>query len=196
MIIGGASVDVQYILDSISYGSLFALMALWLALLFGVMGLMNFAYGELIMVGAYMMFYTRSWGWLAMVVIDGRSSSGRCSLLMELVAFRPLAATPRRWRCWSARSRSATGSEATRLDDRRRRWHRQKGVAPYPWLTNQFDVSGVLISKLEIITIVVTIAPARRDDPAPEADDRSASSSAPRPRISGWRSSSACGRTG
>ena len=33
-------------------------MALSLSLLFGVMGLMNFAYGELIMVGAYTMFYT------------------------------------------------------------------------------------------------------------------------------------------
>jgi len=27
------------------------------------MGLMNFAYGELIMAGAYTMFFTRSWGW-------------------------------------------------------------------------------------------------------------------------------------
>src|ERR1051326_5195650 len=26
--------------------------------------MMNFAYGELIMAGAYVMFYTRSWGWL------------------------------------------------------------------------------------------------------------------------------------
>ena len=55
--------------DSIYYGSFFALISLSLSLLFGVMGLMNFAYGELIMAGAYVMFYTRSWGWLAMVVM-------------------------------------------------------------------------------------------------------------------------------
>ena len=41
-------------------------MALSLSLLFGVMGLMNFAYGELIMIGAYTMFYTERWGWFAM----------------------------------------------------------------------------------------------------------------------------------
>src|SRR5436853_361102 len=44
-------------------------MALGLSLLFGVMGLMNFAYGELIMAGGYTMFYTRGWGWLGMVAM-------------------------------------------------------------------------------------------------------------------------------
>ena len=63
---------VQYLIDSVAYGSLFALMALSLSLLFGVMGLMNFAYGELIMVGAYTMFYTERYGWLAMVAAHVR----------------------------------------------------------------------------------------------------------------------------
>src|SRR5919197_2431435 len=80
---------IQYILDSIAYGSLFALMAMGLALLFGVMGLMNFAYGELIMAGAYVMFYTRSWGWLAMILMTILVVTV-LSLLMELIAFRPL----------------------------------------------------------------------------------------------------------
>src|SRR5207244_11756022 len=80
---------VQYILDSIAYGSLFALMALGLALLFGVMGLMNFAYGELIMAGAYTMFFTRSWGWLG-VIVTTIVVVVVLSLVMELVAFRPL----------------------------------------------------------------------------------------------------------
>src|SRR6266851_8575054 len=80
---------VQYILDSIAYGSLFALMAMGLALLFGVMGLMNFAYGELIMAGAYTMYFTRSWGWIGMMVVTIVVVT-ILSLLMELLAFRPL----------------------------------------------------------------------------------------------------------
>jgi branched-chain amino acid transport system permease protein len=32
-----------------------------------------------------------------------------------------------------------------------------KGVEPYPWLTTQFNVDGVLISRLAIVTLVVTI---------------------------------------
>ena len=39
-------------------------MALSLALLFSVMGLMNFAYGELIMVGGYTMYTLRDESWL------------------------------------------------------------------------------------------------------------------------------------
>jgi branched-chain amino acid transport system permease protein len=152
--IGGASVEIQYILDSIAYGSLFALMALSLALLFGVMGLMNFAYGELIMIGAYVMFYTRGWGWLAMVIATVFVVVV-AAILMELVAFRPLRrATP---------VVLLVSSFAVSYGLEALGWMTvgrgpQKGVAPYPWLTDQFDVGGVLISKLEIITIVVTVA--------------------------------------
>jgi branched-chain amino acid transport system permease protein len=32
----------------------------------------------------------------------------------------------------------------------------QKGVEPYPWLTEQFDISGVLISPLTIVTVATT----------------------------------------
>jgi branched-chain amino acid transport system permease protein len=153
VIVGGVSIDVQYALDSIAYGSLFALMALSLALLFGVMGLMNFAYGELIMIGAYVMYYTRSWGWVAMalttviVVIVA-------AVLMELVAFRPL----RR----AAPMTLLVSSFAVSYGLEALGWMTvgkgpQKGVAPYPWLTDQFDIGGVLISRLEIITIVATV---------------------------------------
>ncbi len=153
VVIAGAAIDIQYALDSISYGSLFALMALSLALLFGVMGLMNFAYGELITIGAYMMFYTRGWGWLAMcamtLVVVTLSS-----VAMELVAFRPLRrATP---------VVLLVSSFAVSYGLQSLGWMTvgkgpQKGVAPYPWLTEQFNVSGVLISRLEIITIVATL---------------------------------------
>ena len=89
MLLATASNIAQYATDSIYYGSFFALISLSLSLLFGVMGLMNFAYGELIMAGAYVMFYTRGWGWLAMIVMTIMIVT-TLSLLMELVAFRPL----------------------------------------------------------------------------------------------------------
>ena len=144
---------IQYILDSIAYGSLFALMAMGLALLFGVMGLMNFAYGELIMAGAYVMFYTRSWGWLGMIAMTIVIVTV-LSLLMELVAFRPVR-----------RASPVTlliTSFAVSYSLQEIGWMTvgtgpQKGVQPYPWLTKQFDISGVLISKLEVVTWIVTL---------------------------------------
>jgi branched-chain amino acid transport system permease protein len=154
IVIASASLDVQYIVDALSYGSLFALMALSLSLLFGVMGLMNFAYGELIMAGAYTMFYTQSWGWFAMIVMTVIIVT-ILSLLMELLAFRPLRRAEPVVLLITSFAISY-GLEALG-------WMTvgsgiQKSVTPYPWLTSQFDISGVLISKLEVVTWVVTAA--------------------------------------
>ena len=44
---------IQYVVDAISLGSLYALFALGIALIFGIMRLVNFAHGELVMVGAF-----------------------------------------------------------------------------------------------------------------------------------------------
>jgi len=148
----GAGNGIQYTLDSIAFGSLFALMAMGLALLFGVMGLMNFAYGELIMAGAYVMYYTRSWGWLAMIVMTIIIVTV-LSLLMELIAFRPLRRAQPVVLLITSFAVSY-GLEA--LGWMTVGTGTQKGVEPYPWLTTQFNVSGVLLSKLEIVTWIVT----------------------------------------
>jgi branched-chain amino acid transport system permease protein len=156
---------IQYILDSIAYGSLFALMALGLSLLFGVMGLMNFAYGELIMAGAYTMFFTRSWGWLGMIVMTIFIVT-ILSLLLELVAFRPLRRASPVTLLISSFAVSYALQELAWTDVLGiSHWFGatigtgpQKGVEPYPWLTHQFDIGGVLISKLEIAIWIITIA--------------------------------------
>jgi branched-chain amino acid transport system permease protein len=161
----GAAKGIQYTLDSISYGSIFALLAMGLALLFGVMGLMNFAYGELIMAGAYTMFFTRSWGWVGMIVMTIIVVT-LLSLLMELIAFRPVRrASPVTLLITSFAVSYALQELA--WTDVLGIAHRfgatigtgpQKGVEPYPWLTSQFSVGGVLISKLEITIWIVTVA--------------------------------------
>lgn len=79
---------LQNLIDAIALGALFALVAMGLGLMFGVMRLINFAYGELITAGAYTLLLTRelpAWSRivaaLAVVVVLG--------LLMDLT-FRPL----------------------------------------------------------------------------------------------------------
>jgi branched-chain amino acid transport system permease protein len=44
---------LQHVVDAISLGSLYALFALGIALIFGIMRLINFAHGELVMAGAF-----------------------------------------------------------------------------------------------------------------------------------------------
>ena len=51
----------QNVIDAVSRGSFYALIALGVALIFGIMQLINFAYGELIMAGGYAMFVFTEW---------------------------------------------------------------------------------------------------------------------------------------
>ena len=46
---------IQNLIDAISVGSLYTLLALGLAIVFSIMKLINLAYGDLIIVGGYMM---------------------------------------------------------------------------------------------------------------------------------------------
>jgi len=80
---------VQTLVDGIGRGSTYALLALGISLIFGVMHLVNFAHAELITVGAYVAYFlsTRGLGWWALapaIVV----SAVLASMLTERVAFR------------------------------------------------------------------------------------------------------------
>lgn len=142
---------LQYVVDAIAYGSLFAIMALGLSLLFSVMGLMNFAYGELIMVGGYVMYYTQAWGFVAMVVATILATT-LLSVVLELVAFRPV----RRGTAVTLLVTSFAVSFALQSIG----WMTvgrtpTTAVSPYDWLTKQIVIGGVRVSVLAIVTFVV-----------------------------------------
>ena len=48
-----AAVDAQTLVDAVGLGAVYALMAVGIGLVFGVLRLVNFAYGQLVMAGAY-----------------------------------------------------------------------------------------------------------------------------------------------
>ena len=71
------AVQPQAQVDAIGLGSIYALMAVGIGLVFGVMRLVNFAYGQLIMAGAFAIAYASGRGW---PVWAGFSSASRsCS---------------------------------------------------------------------------------------------------------------------
>ena len=146
-----AAIDLQVGVDAVSFGALFAVMALGLALLFGVMRLMNFAYGELIMVGGYTMYYTRDFGALPMILIT-IAVVVLVSVLMELIAFRPVRhAAPVTLLITSFAVSFALQQVAFMTVAR----GRQKGVEPYPWLTDQHHIAGLRLSNLDVLTLLV-----------------------------------------
>jgi branched-chain amino acid transport system permease protein len=81
--------DTQAVVDAIALGAIFGVVAVGIGLVFGVMRLVNFAYGELITAGGYTLAYMNGrpaiLGILAAVAVVVA-----LSLVMERVAFRPL----------------------------------------------------------------------------------------------------------
>ncbi|MEO8690185.1 MAG: branched-chain amino acid ABC transporter permease, partial [Solirubrobacteraceae bacterium] len=86
-----ASEIVQQFVNALSLGSTFALLALGLAVLFSIMGLINFAHGDLLTIGGYTMWYCAEHdiSWLLMIPITIVVTT-IVAVLMERIAFRPL----------------------------------------------------------------------------------------------------------
>ena len=83
------TLTLQYAVDALNVGGLYAMMALGIGLIFGIMRLINFAHGELVMVGGYAM--------LLLVQLPGPLVLALSLIVvivlalgMERLAFRPL----------------------------------------------------------------------------------------------------------
>jgi branched-chain amino acid transport system permease protein len=82
---------LQFLIDAVSLGSLYALMALGMVIVYGILKLVNFAYGELVMVGGYALFLlsTSPLPWFVIAVLSVVAAIVT-SYLTERVAFRPV----------------------------------------------------------------------------------------------------------
>jgi branched-chain amino acid transport system permease protein len=82
---------VQQAINALSLGSTYALLALGLAMVFSILGLVNFAHGELVTVAAYTMYFEYIKGVpFAVQVPSAILAAGIAAVLMERLAFRPL----------------------------------------------------------------------------------------------------------
>ncbi len=79
---------LQNLIDGLGRGSIYALLALGVAVIFGVMHLLNFAHGELITVSGYATFWAldAGWSWYLVVPLIVLVSVAT-SLVIERVAF-------------------------------------------------------------------------------------------------------------
>jgi branched-chain amino acid transport system permease protein len=79
----------QAIADAIALGALYGLVAVGIGLVFGVLRLINFAYGELITCGGYVLAYTYGWPRPVSILLC-IAAVVALALAQEFVAFRPL----------------------------------------------------------------------------------------------------------
>ena len=84
---------LQFLIDVLSLGGAYALMALGLVIVYGILRLVNFAYGELIMVAGYTLFLVGGTGlpWLVMAAVAVVMAI-ITGIATDYVAFRPVRA--------------------------------------------------------------------------------------------------------
>src|SRR5262245_34997086 len=82
---------VQGALNGLAMGWIYVLIALGLSLIFGIMRIIQFAHGEIYMLGAYLSYYlTLSRVPLPAAVVAGMAAMGAAGYLLDRVLFRRL----------------------------------------------------------------------------------------------------------
>lgn len=95
---------LQHLINGISYGSIYALIALGYTMVYGILQMINFAHSDVYMVGAFSSFYAARWlgidnspglSTLAILLIVSMVSCSLLSLAIERFAYRPLRKAPK-----------------------------------------------------------------------------------------------------
>ncbi len=151
---------IQQIINGLVLGSMYALVALGYTMVYGIINLINFAHGEVLMVGAL-----TSWtvvtalaglalpGWL-LLLISLLAATAVCSLLnftIEKIAYRPLRSAPRLAPLITAMGVSLLLQTLAMII-----W--KPTYKPYPLLlpSEPYDVFGAVINTTQILILVVT----------------------------------------
>lgn len=148
------ALDLQVQVDAVGLGAIYALMAVGIGLVFGVMRLVNFAYGQLIMAGAFALAFASDHDWpvgvgiaLCFAVVLA------LSLAMERVVFRPLRTQS------AAVMLIATFAVAFLLQSIALLWFGPLGktATSLVQLNRPVEIGGVEIRKITIVAIVTAV---------------------------------------
>jgi branched-chain amino acid transport system permease protein len=148
------SIDWQTLADAIGLGAIYALMAVGIGLVFGVLRLVNFAYGQLVMAGAYALAFASERGWpVAVGIALCFGVVLTLSFLMDRIVFRPLRAHS------PAVMLVATFAVAFLLQSIALLWFGPLGkiAASLATLNRPVTISGVDIRKIAIVATVLAV---------------------------------------
>ncbi len=143
----------QQTVNALALGGTYALLALGLAVVFSILGLINFAHGELMTITGYGLVFALAAG----VPYPGALMSGIalaviCAMAMERVAFRPVrraSATTMLLTSFAVSSILHTGFQNFISA-------RPKPVPVPEWLGGAFTVAGIQIGAIPSLSITVT----------------------------------------
>ncbi len=151
---------IQQIINGLVLGSVYALVALGYTMVYGIINLINFAHGEVLMVGALTSWTVVTWlgdaglpGWL-LLLLSLVAAVVVCSALnfaIEKIAYRPLRNAPRLAPLITAMGVSLLLQTLAMII-----W--KPNYKPFPILlpSQPFDVFGAVINTTQILILVVT----------------------------------------
>ena len=87
----------QQLINGVSLGSIYALIALGYTMIYGIIKLINFAHGDIYMIGAYFGFFATTQlgvGFIPAIII-AMAGAAVVGIIIERIAYRPMRNAPR-----------------------------------------------------------------------------------------------------
>ncbi len=151
----------QQIINGLVQGSVYALVALGYTMVYGILGLINFAHGEVVMMGAM----------IALTVLQATLAAGMppllavlCSLVaamavcmalgycIERIAYRPLRNAPR-----LAPLITAIGVSIVLQNVAMMIWGREYHAFPLPFTSSSHQFGGAVVNDVQIAIVIVAL---------------------------------------
>lgn len=148
---------IRQIINGLSLGSIYALIALGYTMVYGIVKLINFAHGDLLMAGAYSGFFILTWfgvGPVGMLIafIFAMLVCGLMALIIERFAYRPLRSSPRLNSLITAIAVSLILQNGARVLP-----FIGPNPRPYPTMhTVTISIAGIAISNIQLIVIILS----------------------------------------
>ena len=144
---------IQQFVNALSLGGTYALLALGLAMVFSVLGLINFAHGDLMTVTGYTMFFAIGAGLgLPLAVVLGVACATLAAVAMERVAFRPV----RDANTTTMLLTSLAVSTILHMLFQNLISARPRAIPVPSWMIGAVDVGGLAIGVIQLMSITAT----------------------------------------
>ncbi|ATU95382.1 branched-chain amino acid ABC transporter permease [Phyllobacterium zundukense] len=146
---------LQYVVNILSLGGIYALLALGLAIVFSIVGLINFAHGEIMTISGYLIVLSLSLGIpLPLGLIIAVAGGAVTAILMDRVAFRPMRSAS----VTTLLITSFAVSTIIKVLLQNGVSARAKPVALPEWMSGTVQFSGFQIGVVPLTSIILTVA--------------------------------------
>lgn len=151
---------LQHVLNGLNVGAIYALIALGYTMVFGVLNLINFAHGDVVMIGAFVAYYCArwtgarpSWGFASIALVISMAVCAALGFAIERFAYRPLRNQPR-----IAPLITAIGISLLLENGGQLLFGAEPRIPGWTPVVQSINVAGVDVSPLQVITLVLALA--------------------------------------